>query len=63
MPMPVRNLTSGPSALDVLREANERSRSKTARTLLDMLRNRRIEQEVRETRDRLTKRVDEDKDA
>lgn len=65
--MPVKHRTSipAPSPLDVLKEANERNRSRSTRTLLDMLRNRRIKQEIKETRDRLNKRVDapEDKDA
>jgi hypothetical protein len=46
------------SDLDILREANERSRSRSSRTLLDILRNKRIEQETIRGRERLTKRLE-----
>ena len=45
------------SGLDVLKEANERNRTSESRTLLGMLRNRRIEREIREGRQKLTRRI------
>jgi hypothetical protein len=45
------------SGLDVLKEANERNRTSESRTLLGMLRNRRIEREIRDGRQQLTRRV------
>ena len=47
----------GRSPLDVLKEANERNRSTFGRTLLDMLRYRRIEREIRSGREQLTRRI------
>lgn len=45
------------SPLDVLREANERNRSIAGRTLLDMLRYRRLERETRSGREQLIRRA------
>ena len=45
------------SNFEVLKEANERNRATEGRTLLDMLRARRIEREIREGREQLTRRA------
>jgi len=50
-------ITSQRSALDVLKEANERHRSSIGRTLLDMLRYRRVEKEIRTGRQDLVSRI------